>query len=81
MLSYLLSKLPASRAADWGFGVSVGIVLLCQRRKSIVAITDQKVTFADFSADYAALKMRRLYDNCWVVEAGNDVEQAPFIVG
>jgi hypothetical protein len=80
MFSHLLSKMPAPRAADWGFGVSVGIVVICDNYKGIVSVSDTKATFADFSADHAAIKARRIYRNWWVVYAGNDVEYAPGII-
>jgi hypothetical protein len=81
MLSHLLSKLPASRPADWGFNVSVGIVIICDDYHGLVCISDGKATFSDFSADHAAVKTKRIYRRWWVVYAGDDVEYAPGIIG
>jgi hypothetical protein len=78
VFGHLLSKLPAPGTADWGFDVSVGIVVMQQ--KEIVCISDMKATFADFSADHAAVKAIRVYRNWFVVYAGNDVEYAPVIL-
>src|ERR1700686_2753457 len=80
MLSHLLSKLPVPRPADWGFNVSVGIVVICDNYKGIVCVSDAKATFGEFSADHAAVKARRIYRNWWVVYAGDDVEYAPGII-
>jgi hypothetical protein len=81
MFSRLLSKLPVSRLADWGFDLSVGIALSCESRDCIVMISDQKVTLSEASADNAALKGRRLFSRCWAIEVGDDAEFAPIILG
>jgi hypothetical protein len=68
------------RAADWGFGMSIGIVVASRNFEILVSISDAKATFEDFSADHATLKGRRIYRNWWVIFAGNDVEYAPSIM-
>jgi 20S proteasome alpha/beta subunit len=79
MIASILSK-SASRAADWGFSVSIGIAVICDDQKSIAIASDQKATFSDFSADNAAMKIVRLYQKYWVIIAGDDVEYAEDIL-
>ena len=80
MLSHLLSKLPAPRAADWGWKVSVAICAICDGGKAFVCASDQKATFGDFSADHAVIKTTYLSKGWWTLFAGNDPEHAPFIL-
>jgi hypothetical protein len=80
MLSHLLSKLPAPRAADWGWKVSVAICAMCDGGKAFVCASDQKATFGDFSADHAVMKTTYLRHGWWALFAGNDPEHAPFIL-
>jgi 20S proteasome alpha/beta subunit len=80
MISHLLSKLSAPRAADWRFNVSVAVAVICNQRKGIVCVSDQKATFSDFSADFAATKAKRIYRNWFVLYAGDDVEFVPRII-
>jgi len=80
MMGHLLSKLPAPRPADWGFQMSVGIVVIFNNHEGIVCISDQKATFSDFAADHAAVKTKRIYRRWWVIYAGNDVEYADGII-
>jgi hypothetical protein len=85
----ILSKLPAPRAADWGFGVTIGIGVMCDLGAHIVTVSDQKVDFGSYAADYAALKTIALVgnehdggiDRIWhVLIAGNDTEYADPII-
>ncbi len=76
MISTLLSRLPATKAADWGYEVTVCIGILCNQGQSIVTVTDRKVTFGDFSADNLAIKHTPLWANWYALVAGNDVEHA-----
>ena len=48
---------PETNPADWGWKVSVCIALLCENRKKLVCITDQKTSFGGFSAEYFTNKI------------------------
>lgn len=81
MIAPLLAKLPASRAADWGWKVTVCIAVICDYNKSIIRVTDHKVSFGrEFSADEAALKEVPFHLNYSALVAGDDVEHAPPIL-
>ncbi len=66
--------------ADWGFKVSVCIAVLCEQRTKVVCVTDQRVSFGDFSAEYATFKNEPILPNWVVLFAGNDVEHADPII-
>jgi len=77
MLSALLSKLPASMVADWRFGrMSVCIAVLCNDKKTLICVSDNKVNFGTFSADTIAMKDIPIYKKCTALVAGNDMEHA-----
>jgi hypothetical protein len=76
-------RLPAPRPADWGFGVTIGIGVICGFGNSIVTITDKKVDFGSYAADHAVFKTNLLVghlvgdeaDRIWfTLIAGDDVE-------
>lgn len=75
MIAPLLAKLPAPRAADWGWGVTVCIAVVT-RDNSIVAVTDRKVTFSGFSTDHLAIKNQSLCPDWYTLVAGDDIEHA-----
>jgi 20S proteasome alpha/beta subunit len=66
----------APKAADWGFKVSVCIAVICEGGKKIVCVTDNKVSFEDFSAENAVWKSYPIADRWTALYAGNDVEHA-----
>jgi ATP-dependent protease HslVU (ClpYQ) peptidase subunit len=68
------------RLADWGFNVTICIGALCENRDKIVLISDSKVSFGDFSADMAVLKMDVLFSRWITLFAGEDTEHIPFIL-
>lgn len=77
MIGTLLSKLPAPKAADWGWKVTVAIGIICDNGKSVVSVTDQKVSFGDaFSADVIVVKDVPFYANHFALVAGDDAEHA-----
>jgi ATP-dependent protease HslVU (ClpYQ) peptidase subunit len=79
-LSHLLSKLPASRLADWGYNVSVCIAVACEDGKKIVMVNDMKASFPDFSADAIGQKNQPFFHKWVALFAGNDVEYVPTIL-
>jgi hypothetical protein len=80
MLSQLLSKLPAPRPADWGFNVTICIAAVCDSRKKIVCINDQRASFKDFSSERLAVKNRPFFENWIALYAGTDMEYVPGIL-
>jgi hypothetical protein len=80
MIASILSKLPVSKPADWGFNVTICIAALCENRDKIILVSDSKVSFGDFSADMAVLKMEPLFARWMTLFAGEDVEHIPFIL-
>jgi hypothetical protein len=46
----------------------------------IICITDQKVSFPDFSSDYMTLKNEPMISGCVALCAGNDMQYAPLIL-
>ena len=91
MLSHLLSPLLASdeddnesivpRLADWkAFSVTVCIGALCENGNKIVLVSDNKVSFGDFSADMAVFKQEVFFPRWVTLFAGDDVEHIPFIL-
>jgi hypothetical protein len=77
MFRHLLSKLPAPRMADWRCGrMSVCIAVLCEERKTLVCVSDNKVNFGTFSAETVAMKDIPIYKRCTALVAGNDTEHA-----
>lgn len=91
MITPRTSKLPAPRAADWGFGVTIGIGAICEYGSEIVTITDRKVDFGGYGADRAVDKSsgfvchrREKYsmESIWfALAAGNDVEYVDPVLG
>jgi hypothetical protein len=80
MIAALLSKLPVLRPADWGWKVTVCIGVLCESRKAIVCITDNKASFQDFSAEKLVLKNYPFYEGWTALPSGNDAEYFPLIL-
>jgi 20S proteasome alpha/beta subunit len=76
MISHLLSKLPAPRAAELGFNMSVCIAILCEERKTIVTVSDLKVNFGDFSAEGIVVKDIPFCAGNSILLAGDDMEYA-----
>ena len=68
------------RPADWGFKVSVCIAVICEGGKKIVCVTDNKVSFEDFSAENAVWKSYPIADRWTALYAGSDVEHAMPII-
>jgi hypothetical protein len=68
------------RMADWGFNVTICIAALCEHSDKIVLVSDTKVSFGDFSADMAVLKMDMLFARWMTMFAGEDVDHIPFIL-
>ncbi len=79
MFSHLLSKLPASRPADWGHRVTVCIAAFSEPENKIALVSDSKVAFNEFSADGAVQKNVPLLGEYVVMVAGNDAARAPAI--
>jgi len=78
MLSHL-SRLPASRLADWGYKVTVCIAGLSESRKKIVTVTDMKAGLGSFASDFVAPKS--VFWRKWtIMYAGEDIESVPFII-
>jgi len=73
----ILPSLPASKAVDWGCAVTVCIAVLNSNGKSIVQVSDHKVSFGtEFSADYSAMKDVPFFGEYCALIAGDDVEHA-----
>lgn len=68
------------RPADLGYKVTVCIGALCESRKCIVAVCDKKVSFTDFSADYAVIKNQRLCEGWLAMYAGNEIDEVDFLL-
>jgi ATP-dependent protease HslVU (ClpYQ) peptidase subunit len=66
--------------ADWGYNVTICIAALCENSEKIILASDAKVSFGDFSADGAVLKMGALFARWLTLFAGEDVEHIPFIL-
>src|SRR5713226_4635378 len=66
--------------SDLGLGMSICVAVVCNKRRSIVCVSDGKADFGDFSADGIALKLTPFSPDCIVLFAGNDVEYAPTIL-
>ncbi len=80
MIQSLLSKLPVSRPADWGFGMTVCIAAITHERH-IVTVSDQKVSLSQFSGDNLTLKSYAVYDGPWhCMIAGSDITIAEAIM-
>ncbi len=60
--------------------MSVCIAILAKDRKVSVCITDEKVSFSTFSAEYLATKNDPFLYNCPVLYAGNDMQYAPLVI-
>lgn len=75
-----INSAPEPTPADWGFKVSVCIAVLCNEKRSIVTVSDEKITFGNFSADHAVMKVSWLNERWAALYAGNDVEHAGPIV-
>jgi hypothetical protein len=73
-------ELDGPRLADWGYGVTICIAALCENGEKIVTVSDSKVSFGDFSADGAVLKMEALFSRWMTLFAGEDIDQIPFIL-
>ena len=74
------SEINVSCLADWGVRVTVCIAALCEDRKKIVIVSDNKVSFGDFSGDRAVFKMEVFFAHWITLFAGDDIEQIPFII-
>ena len=61
--------------------MTVCIGALCENRSKIVLVSDNKVSFGDFSADMAVFKEEVFFPQWITLFAGNDVEHIPFILG
>ncbi len=80
MLSHLLSKLPASRPADWKcWNMSVCIAGLANSGKDVILVSDSKAAFGDFSADKAVHKDAPLAFGYAIQFAGNDAARAGIV--
>ena len=66
--------------SDWGLGVSICVAVVCNKKRSIVCVSDGKADFGDFSADGIALKLTPFSPDCMVLFAGNDVEYASTVL-
>ena len=62
------------------WAISVCIATLCNERRTCVGITDEKVSFSSFSAEYLSHKNQPIMANCAVLYAGNDMQYAPVIL-
>jgi hypothetical protein len=60
--------------------VSVCIAALCEQSRCIVAVSDKKVSFGQFSAEHAVLKTEPVWRDNMVLFAGNDVSHATPII-
>jgi hypothetical protein len=80
MFSHLLSKLPASRIADWRLGVTVCIAAFADSGNSIVTATDRKVAFRSSSADKAVFKGNAFAGSYMLLVAGNDAARAENVI-
>jgi len=56
--------------------MSICVSLACDRGKTLITVSDQKVSFGDFAADNIALKEYPLFKAATVQFAGNDVDHA-----
>ena len=63
------------RAADWGYGMSVGIGVICSKDATVVMCSDSRVDFGGYSAEVAQ-KNTPFGRHCAVLTAGDDVEYA-----
>jgi hypothetical protein len=63
------------------FPVTVCIGALCENGNKIVLVSDNKVSFGDFSADMAVFKQEVVVPQWLTLFAGDDVEHIPFILG
>jgi hypothetical protein len=66
--------------SDWGWGVTVCLAVICNKSKSIICVSDEKVDYGEFAADSAAQKTQHFDRDCMVLYAGNDAEYAPLII-
>jgi hypothetical protein len=71
-------KIP--RPADWSYRVSVCIAVLCEHGKKIVCVTDNRVSFGEFSAEHSAWKNYPIWTTWLVLCAGDDIEHADPII-
>lgn len=60
--------------------MTVCIAALCENRDKVVLVSDTKVSFGDFSADMAVLKMESVFHRWMTLFAGEDVDHIPFIL-
>lgn len=74
-------RYPWADSTDWEARVSVCIAGLCEESKSVVCISDKKVSFGEFSAEDAVIKAEPLWrDGSVVMFAGDDVSHADPII-
>jgi hypothetical protein len=74
------NKIEKPRPADWGLGMTVCIAASCESSKTIVAVTDHKVTMGSFAADGVALKTRQLIGDWAILFAGEDMTHIKTII-
>lgn len=78
MKGALLEKLGIPKPADWGYQVSVCIVV--EFREELICVTDNRASFGDFAGEHLTLKTGALWHGWDVMYAGDDVEHAPPIM-
>jgi len=76
----MIDHLDTPRLADWGLSVTVCIGALCEKNEKIVVVSDNKVSFGDFSADMAVFKMDVFFARWMAMFAGDDIEHIPFVL-
>jgi hypothetical protein len=66
-----------SRPGDWKpWRMTVCIAALCEERKTLVLVSDKKISFGTFSGENMALKNTPIY-GAWIgMYSGNDVSHA-----
>jgi hypothetical protein len=80
MIGQLLSKLPASRPADWGSKVTVCIGALCENRKVVIAATDMLATLGLVASDVGVFKNEVIFPRWVAMTAGDDTEHIDAIL-
>jgi hypothetical protein len=76
----LEERLEEPKSSRLGWNMSIGIALLCNAEQTLVMVTDSKVDFGSYSADFATNKNVPIHKEWSVLFAGNDVEHARPII-
>jgi hypothetical protein len=66
--------------AEWPKDMTICVIGSCVETNSICWATDMKISMADMSADFAAIKVKRIGDHWIALYSGSDVSYVPTIV-